>query len=54
VAGQRWGAINITDSDPGSPHQTRIAGTGVASAAAAVTVTEEEMMRYQDDEGEDD
>jgi hypothetical protein len=54
VAGQRWGAINITDSDPGSPHQTRVAGTGVAGAAAAVTVSEEEMMRYQDDEGEDD
>jgi phospholipase C len=55
--GPRWGQLNITDDDPGSPHQIRVAGTGItpsANATPAVTVTEQEMLRYQDDEGDDD
>jgi len=54
AAGPRWGLITITDSDPGSPHQIRMAGNGIYPTANAVTVTEEEMQKYKDDEGEDD
>lgn len=54
AAGPRWGQINISDSDPGSPHEVRVAGIGLLPGAAPVTSTEEEMMTYHDDEGEDD
>jgi phospholipase C len=54
AAGPRWGQINITDSDPGSPHQTRISGVGILTTEKANTLSDEEMMEYRDDEGEDD
>lgn len=54
AAGPRWGQINITDDDPGSPHQIRLAGNGIAPGAQSITVSEEEMMSYKDDEGEED
>ncbi len=54
AAGPRWGQINVTDDDPGSPHQTRVAGVGILVTDKAVTVTDEDMLKYRDDEGEDD
>lgn len=54
TGGPRWGQIDITDSDPGSPHQVRLEGNGITPSAQPKTVTEEEMMQYKDDEGEDD
>ena len=54
VFGPRWGQVLISDSDPGSPHQTRISGTGVPPTAQPVTLSDEEMMTYHDDEGEED
>lgn len=35
TTGPRWGQINILDSDPGSPHQIRLVGTGVAQGTPA-------------------
>jgi phospholipase C len=35
TTGPRWGQINILDSDPGSPHQVRLVGTGVKAGTAA-------------------
>lgn len=52
--GPRWGKLVINDSDPGSPQTTRISGVGVSPTGKAVTFTDEEMMTYHDDEGEDD
>jgi hypothetical protein len=54
AVGPRWGQLNITDNDPGSPHEVRIMGIGAAAGAAPVTLSDEEMMAYHDDEGEDD
>lgn len=50
--GPRWGQVNIVDSDPGSPHQTRIVGTGIGAAAKALTLTERQMQVYHDDEND--
>jgi phospholipase C len=52
--GPRWGQVNVVDSDPGSPHQVRLVGTAVPKSAVPLTMTEEEMQKYRDDEGEDD
>jgi len=38
AGGPRWGQVNIVDSDPGSPHRTRLVGTGAGS-----TENEEEI-----------
>jgi phospholipase C len=35
TTGPRWGQINIVDSDPGSPHQVRLVGTGVTAGTPA-------------------
>jgi hypothetical protein len=48
------GSGNVIDSDPGSPHQVRLVGTAVPKGAVPLTMTEEEMQKYRDDEGEDD
>jgi phospholipase C len=34
ATGPRWGQINMLDSDPGSPHQVRLVGTGVKAGTA--------------------
>jgi hypothetical protein len=52
--GPRWGQVNVTDSDPGSPHEVRLVGTAIPKGAPALTVSEEELQKYRDDEGEDD
>jgi phospholipase C len=52
--GPRWAQVNVIDSDPGSPHQVRIVGNAIPKGVAPSTMTEEEMQKYRDDEGEDD
>jgi phospholipase C len=54
AVGPRWGQLNITDNDPGSPHEVRIAGIGASADSAPTVLSDEEMMTYHDDEGEDD
>ncbi|MBZ5681169.1 MAG: choice-of-anchor D domain-containing protein [Acidobacteriia bacterium] len=34
TAGPRWGQLTMVDSDPGSPHLTRLVGTGVKAGTA--------------------
>jgi phospholipase C len=53
--GPRWGQVNISDSDPGSPHQVRLVGDGIPSGVKPITFTNEQMqVRHDDEEGDDD
>jgi phospholipase C len=54
TSGPRWGQVNISDSDVGSPHQVRLVGTGASATASAPTVTEKQMQNPVDDDGDDD
>lgn len=54
TTGPRWGQVNISDSDPGSPQQVRLVGDGILPGKTAVTFTDEQMQVYHDDEGESD
>jgi phospholipase C len=53
TTGPRWGQINITDNDPGTPHQVRLVGNAVANGTIPLTLTQEEMQTYHDDEDDD-
>jgi phospholipase C len=56
VSGPRWGQISIVDSDPGSPHQARLVGSGVSTAAEETKVapTRELPTHVDPDENEKD
>jgi phospholipase C len=54
AVGPRWGQVNITDSDPGSPHAIRLVGQAIAKGAKARTLSEHDLQVYHDDEGEND
>ena len=43
----------IIDTDPGSPHQVRLVGTGISSGVPAATLPAEENPGYRGD-GDDD
>jgi hypothetical protein len=57
ASGLRWGQVNLTDTDPGSPHQVRLVGTGVSGAPKSDLVpavsTIDESKELTDD-GDDD
>jgi hypothetical protein len=53
AAGPRWGQVDIIDTDPGSPHQVRLVGTGISSGVPAATLPAEENPGYRGD-GDDD
>ncbi|HTS08607.1 MAG TPA: hypothetical protein VMP68_23770 [Candidatus Eisenbacteria bacterium] len=56
AVGSAWAQVNITDSDPGGPHEIRLTGTGVASSrhpAAIVAPPIDENKELVDD-GDDD
>ena len=54
AVGPRWGQVNVIDSDLGSPHEVRLVGTAVPKGVTPTTMTEEEMQKYKDDEGDGD
>jgi len=54
LIGPRWGQVNVVDSDPGSPHEVRLVGNAVGKGVTPATLTEEEMQKYKDDEGDGD
>jgi len=57
VIGSRWGQVNLTDTDPGSPHQVRLVGTGAPagpqSGLSPAVSTIDESKELTDD-GDDD
>ena len=57
VTGTRWGQVNLSDTDPGSPHQVRLVGTGAPagpqSGLAPPLNTIDESKELTDD-GDDD
>jgi phospholipase C len=50
--GPRWGQVNISDSDPGSPHEVRLDGFGISSGTTPATFTDQQVRH--DDEPDDD
>jgi phospholipase C len=56
VYGPRWGLLTIVDTDPGSPHQVRLDGTGVnLDSEVTETAPAKELPTHVDPgEGDDD
>jgi hypothetical protein len=57
VTGTRWGQINVIDTDPGSPHQVRLVGTGAPSgpqSGLSPSVNPIDESKELTDDGDDD
>jgi len=54
VTGTAWAQVNISDTDPGSPHQIRLVGTGVALSALPVLAAPVDESKELVDDGDDD
>lgn len=51
ATGPRWGQITIADSDPGSPHQVRLVGTGIkAGGPPAARLPDQEQPTHMDED----
>jgi phospholipase C len=51
ATGPRWGQINIVDSDPGSPHQVRLVGTGIKAGGPPVArLPDQEQPTHLDED----
>jgi phospholipase C len=53
AAGPRWGQLNITDNDPGSPHQVRLVGTGIDPQDTPTRLPDKEQPTHHDDWDDD-